>query len=202
VVCVLLFGTGEGVQRLSDELVGMLADDLDGSFERLVLAFQDRLYGFALRLLRDPHDAEEVAQDTFVRAYRALGDYQAERIRSLALRPWLYRIALNVVRNRVRGRHLVLVPLDGADGRGAAEPVDRVQPSPDEHTLRAEQADELGAQVAALPRRYREAVVLRHVEGFGYAEIAELLGQPVGTAKANVHRGIRLLRERVPQTAR
>ena len=73
-----------------------LARDLDGSFERLVLAYQDRLYAFALRFCGNREDAEEVAQDAFVRAYRALKTYPADRVRALALRAWLYRIALNV----------------------------------------------------------------------------------------------------------
>src|SRR5688500_10655666 len=92
-------------------LLHALADDLDGHFEALVRAYGDRLYAFALRLTGSPPDAEEIAQDTFVRAYGALGGYEPARITDLALRPWLFRIALNVTRNRVRGKRPRLVPL-------------------------------------------------------------------------------------------
>jgi RNA polymerase sigma-70 factor (ECF subfamily) len=177
------------------ELPAALAADLDGNFERLVLTYQGRLYAFALRLTCSPQDAEEVAQDAFVRAYRALCGYTSERIRGLALKPWLYQIALNVARNRVRGRRLAVVPLDGPDGRPRVEPPDDERRRPEALLESAERRDDLGALVAALPERYRAAVVLRHVEGLGYAELAATLDQPVGTVKANVHRGVRLLRE-------
>jgi RNA polymerase sigma-70 factor (ECF subfamily) len=180
-----------------------LATDLAGSFERLVLAYQGRLYRFALRLSGNPRDAEEIAQDAFVRAYRALERYPPERVRGLALRPWLYQIALNVTRNRTRGRGPRLVPLeatDERDGDGAGSGVhpaliDDERARPESLVERAEGGAELGRLVAALPGRYRAATILRHVEGLPYAEVAAILGQPVGTAKANVHRGVRILRE-------
>ena len=85
-------------------LIEALAVDLDGSFEALVLAHQDRIYSIALRVLGDPRDAEEAAQDAFVRAYRALGDYDPARIRDLRLRPWLATIVLNLCRSRLTRR--------------------------------------------------------------------------------------------------
>jgi RNA polymerase sigma-70 factor (ECF subfamily) len=174
------------------ELPAALADDLDGAFEQLVRAYQDRLYAFALRLSGSPPDAEEIAQDAFVRAYRALAGYSAPRIRELALRPWLHRIVLNVFRNRVRGRHLPVTALD-PDGEGL-DLEDARERRPDALLERAERHGTLAALVAALPERYRLAVLLRHIQGLGYGEIAAVLGQPVGTAKAHVHRGVQLLR--------
>ena len=177
----------------SDALAEALANNLNGSFERLVLTYQDRLYGFALRLTSSPRDAEEITQDAFVRAYRALARYPSDRVRALLPRPWLYQITRNVVRNRMRGRRLQLVPLERGDG--AVEPVDDEAARP-EHTLeRAQTAEDLHAQLAALPERYRVAVTLRHLEGLPYEEVGAVLGQPVGTVKSNVHRGLRLLRE-------
>ena len=90
------------------ELTAALARDLDGTFERMVLSQQDRLYSIALRMLGDPRDAEEIAQDAFVRAYRALAGYEADRIRDLQLRAWLATIVLNLCRNRVRRHGLCL----------------------------------------------------------------------------------------------
>lgn len=179
---------------MTDEraLPDRLADDLDGHFEELVLAYQDRLYAFALRLVHSTRDAEEIAQDAFVRAYRALERYPAERVRLLRLRPWLYQITVNVVRNHVRGRRLQLVPLDdGADT--TAE--DRDGERPEAKLERDERRRELAASVSALPERYRAAIGLRYIAGLSYAEAAAALGKPVGTVKSDAHRGIRLLRE-------
>ncbi len=151
-------------------------------FERMVETHQHRIYGFALNLSGNPSDAEEIAQDTFVRAHRALAGYDADRVRELKVSAWLHRIALNVFRNRVRRRLRETVPLDSvaephANGLGPGEL----------HDLRA--------AVLGLPPRYREAVVLRHVQGFNYDEIAEVLGVPTGTAKSDVHRGLAILKE-------
>jgi RNA polymerase sigma-70 factor (ECF subfamily) len=181
--------TGSG-----QSLAAQLAAHLDRSFERLVLTYQDRLYAFALRLSGSPQDAEEIAQDAFVRAYHALQGYDAARTRALALKPWLYQITLNVFRNRVRGRRLPLVALDGLGDGAEPEPEDDAAWQPEPHFEHAEAESALAAQVAALPERYRVAVVLRYVQELDYAEMAAVLGQPVGTVKSNVHRGIQMLR--------
>src|SRR6266571_148782 len=83
-------------------LAARLARDLDAAFPALVEAHQDRLYTLALRLLGDSRDAEEVAQDALVRAYRAMSEYGVQRITDLRLRPWLAAIAVNLARNRRR----------------------------------------------------------------------------------------------------
>jgi RNA polymerase sigma-70 factor, ECF subfamily len=174
-------------------LSGRLAIDLDGHFEELVRVFQDRLYGFALRLTGSPQDAEESTQDTFVRAYRALQRYPADRVESLKLKAWLYQIALNIVRNRVRRPVIAAVALDEPTANGLTAHDTREQP--EAATLGAELRGRLSTAIHKLPGRYATAVVLRHVQGLSYAEAAEVLGQPVGTTKSDVHRGLHLLRE-------
>lgn len=171
-------------------LTAVLAADLARGFERTVLEFQDRLYAFALRLTGSRADAEEITQDAFVRAWRALAGYPAERRQALALRPWLYRITLNVTRNHRRRRRLRLEPLDGLHPEPPAEAAGR----PSAVLERADRGRRLAGLVRDLPERFRVAVVLRHVEGLGYREIAAVTGQPVGTVKANVHRGLARLR--------
>jgi RNA polymerase sigma-70 factor, ECF subfamily len=190
------FGMRRGERLVHEqELPAALAADLDGSFERLVVTFQDRLYTFALRLTDSPPDAEEIVTDAFVRAYQALAGYPAERLQTLAMRPWLYQITRNVFRNRVRGRRLQLVPLEQTHEHVAQEGSDGAVSQPDIELEHAEFRTMLAARIAALPERERTAVVLRHMQGLGYGEIATLLRQPVGTVKANVHRGIRRLRK-------
>jgi RNA polymerase sigma-70 factor (ECF subfamily) len=179
------------------DLTRALARDLDGAFERLVVTHQDRLYTIALRMLHDSRDAEEVAQDAFVRAYRALASYDAERIRELQLRPWLTTIVLNLCRNRARRFAPLTQPLDGDDGRpGPATWLVAAYRggSPHDTAIRRESARAWASLVGGLPLRYRTAVVLRHVDGLSYAEMSIALGRPEGTLKAQVHRGLALLR--------
>ncbi len=188
-------GTSGMSGAVDDEsLTRALAADLDGTFEALVCAYQDRLYAFGLRMTGSPRDAEEIAQDTLVRAYRALARYPAERIAVLKLRAWLFQVTANVTRNRVRARRPAEVPLVSADGDGPTERPDDASEQPEEIAERHEEQDRVAAVVAALPERYRAAVVLRHVQGLSYQEIAAALGQPAGTVKSNVHRGVAYLR--------
>lgn len=156
------------------------------AFERLVRDHQDRIFALSLAMTGNRHDAEEVAQDTFLRAYRALCTYPPERVQELKQKPWLNRIAINVVRNRVRGVKPRLVELNGSEPDHGS--------GPEENVLRRAEIDALAARVAQLPARFREAVVLHHVQELTYEEAAETLGQPVGTVKANVHRGLKMLR--------
>jgi RNA polymerase sigma factor (sigma-70 family) len=172
------------------ELKERLVAGVDGAFELLVHAYQHRLFAFALSLSGNAADAEEIAQDAFLRAHRALRGYGAERIGELRLSAWLHRITLNVLRNRVRRRGLRVVPLESAP-----EPADRSL-GPEAHAERRAEMAELANLVSGLPEHHRNAVVLRCVQGMTYAEAAAVLGQPEGTVKANVHRGLLALRRR------
>jgi RNA polymerase sigma factor (sigma-70 family) len=187
---------------MDDTLPAALATDLDGAFERLVHEHQNRLYTIALRLLGDARDAEEVAQDAFVRAYRAIAGYEGERIRALQLRPWLATILVNLCRNQSRRHSPTLVPIDGPTG-GPDGDTERMLPqlrsadprgSPHETAVRREAARHWAGLLAALPDRYRTPVVLRHIDGLSYDEMATVLGRPEGTIKAQVHRGLVQLR--------
>jgi RNA polymerase sigma-70 factor (ECF subfamily) len=180
-----------------EELVTALGKNLDGSFERLVRTYQNRLYSFALRLSHNTHDAEDIAQEAFVRAYQALKSYTQDRIEAMVLKPWLYKITLNVFRNRARGRHLQFVSLDRTEDDSPVEPQDDERQRPESIFETTESRNQLDALVARLPEKYRVAVILRYVEGLDYAKLAAVLGQPIGTVKSNVHRGIQLLRKSV-----
>jgi len=178
-----------GAERDADLTTG-LAADLAAGFESMVRTYQHRLYAFALAMSGEPTDAEEVAQDTFVRAHTALRRYPAERIRQLKLNAWLHQIALNVFRNRVRRRSLRLVPME------PELPVADTAPGPEARALSRAALRELANLVSGLPEQQRSAVVLRCVQGMTYAEAAARLDQPEGTVKSNVHRGLQALRRR------
>jgi RNA polymerase sigma-70 factor, ECF subfamily len=177
-----------------------LAADLDGCFEDLVSHFQDRLFAFAYRITGNREDAEEVAQDAFVRAYRALGSYPASRIRSLSLRAWLYQITLNVARNKVRRKRHRVVSIgesDASGGHPAFEVADDPETLPDSVLEKRQRRRTLAGLVAALPERYRSTLVLRYVEGLRLEEVAQILKQPLGTVKSNAHRAVVALRESI-----
>ena len=156
------------------------------AFGRLVRANQDAIYGLVLRMVRDPGLAEELTQDSFLKAYRALDSFRgASRFST-----WLYRIAVNVCHDhreslaaRLRTQETSLDHLDQ---------IDQVPPAraerPDEAVEFDEVAGHFEAGLAALEPTHREAFLLRHQEGLDYGEIAEALGISTGNAKVRVHR--------------
>ena len=177
-------------------LVARLAVDLDGAFGTLVRAHQDRLHTIALRFLGEPRDAEEVVQDAFVRAYRAMTGYDAERIRDLRLRPWLAAIVLNLARNRRRRPDERRPPLQlesiveaGAELAGPDDGAKLYERAARQETIRA-----LAVALLGLPPGPRAAVILRHIDGLSVAEVAVALNRPEGTIKAHVSRGLAQLR--------
>ncbi len=181
------------------ELLAMLELDLNGTFERLVLMYQDRLYAFVLSRTRSPQVAEEIVLDALERAYYALKSYPSERIRVLKLEAWLFEITRNAYYNylrasRTRDRHLPSVPLDLSEN----SPLLFIEDSsiePDIVACRGEDRRELLATIETLSRNYQETMKLYYFENLRYEEIAQRLQQPLGTVKSNVHRGTKLLRQ-------
>ncbi len=171
----------------ADPLCARLADDLDSAFAELVVEHQRLVFGIALRVVGD-YAAEDVAQEVFVRAYRALRRYPAQRVLELRLRPWLGRLTINLARNALRGRRPTTDITDLADHPQSTDD------GPHQHAQRREERHMWARLLAGLPPRYRSAVALRHVDELSYAELAETLGRPVGSVKSDVHRGIALLR--------
>jgi RNA polymerase sigma-70 factor (ECF subfamily) len=172
-----------------------LAGDLDAAFPALIATHQDRLYTIALRLLGNPHDAEEVAQDAFVRAYRACAGYGADRVRQLRLGPWLAAIVVNGARNRRRraSERRPAVPLGPLLELGFDRADER--PSPHDRAATRESGAALAQAILELSPAIRAAIVLRHVDGLSLSETAVALGRPEGTVKAQVHRGLARLRQ-------
>ena len=183
-------------------LLAALADDLDLAFEGLVSARQDRVYSIALRILGDPTDAEDAAQDAFIRAYRSLTGWEATRIRELRLDAWLATIVVNVARTRIRKR-ATAAPRESLTFLDELEhPTATASETPHERLARNEARRTWATRLLGLPERYRAPVVLRHVDGLGYDDIAIALDRPEGTVKAQVHRGLVLLRAMVDSDLR
>jgi RNA polymerase sigma-70 factor (ECF subfamily) len=165
------------------------------AFETEALAALDSLYRTALRLTRVPADAEDLVQETYLKAFRAAGSFRP----GTNLRAWLFTILHNTARNRLRDRARDAVSVDSEIVERAAEQPARGGPpeTPETLLLRDTLAPELQAAIDLLPDQFRQAVWLRDVEEFSYAEIAQMLSIPVGTVMSRISRGRRLLFEQL-----
>src|SRR5207248_5520575 len=162
-----------------EELLSLLTTDLDSHFRQLVEVYQQRLYLFALRLVGRPDAAEDIVQEAFIRTYYALKDTPTPKVCILNLQKWLYTIALNIFRNCTRKREQHVTSLDLPENSAVLDIEDQAL-GPDEEAYWHEWRDELEAHLASLPEPYRPAVTLYLFEELSYAEIAELLQQPIG----------------------
>lgn len=158
-------------------------------FETEALSYLDSLYGTALRLTRNEADAEDLVQDSYVKAFRSASQFRP----GTNLKAWLFTILHNTFRNRHRdsGRDPVQIDSDRVELSAQADPA----AGPEEQLLRAVMGPDLQAALDALPEAFREAVWLRDVEEFPYADIAEMLGIPIGTVMSRISRGRRMLYE-------
>jgi RNA polymerase sigma-70 factor (ECF subfamily) len=168
-------------------------------FRRVALAHLDQVYATALYLVRDPHDAADLAQETFLRAYRFFYRFEP----GTNCRAWLMTILHNLHRNRYRDerRRGSTVDIDAgptaAEARGAADPVD----DPEEVLVGRLVSDEVRTALESLPEEFRQAVVLVDLQDLRYEEAAEVLGCPIGTIRSRLSRGRRLLAERLREYA-
>ena len=160
------------------------------SFEAEALSHADALYRTARRVTRNAADADDLVQDTYLKAFRAAGRFE----QGSNLRAWLFTILMNTWRNRQRdaGRDPVAVASDIVE---QIEAPPAAAGSPEAALLEAALAPELRAALDALPEAFREAVWLRDVEEFSYAEIAAMLEIPIGTVMSRISRGRRQLHE-------
>ena len=171
-------------------------------FERAALEHLDTLYGVALRLTRDERDAEDIVQDTFVRALRFHDSFEA----GTNMRAWLLRILTNAFINRYRksqrDRQLADQLGVGPDGEAllSSDSVARLQ-DPESELQRGRLRQELSRAVDELPEEFRLAVVLADVYGLSYKEIASVLDCPIGTVMSRLHRGRRSLQTRLVDQA-
>ncbi len=163
--------------------------DREGAVENLVRAYQDRLFGYALRLLKNPHDAQEVVQDALLRAYRHLAfQCDEEWCRNLALTPWLFRITRNLAFNRLRKARGRPANLEDFDGAAAS------RLSPGQSLPTVEGRVWLEGALARLETGERDLVALRFVEGLSYREIAEVTGGGEASARGKLFRVLKKLR--------
>jgi RNA polymerase sigma-70 factor (ECF subfamily) len=164
------------------ELVEQARAGMRPAFDQLVARYQRRLLRLVLRLLRDQAEAEDVVQETFLKAYRALPRFRGDA----AFYTWLYRIALNGARNAILRRRQRCGP-QGVTPSQMAAPVSEIG-TPESRLLSKQVMLAVDAAMEALPLELRTAIVLREIEGLSYEEIGEIMECPLGTVRSRIFR--------------
>jgi RNA polymerase sigma-70 factor, ECF subfamily len=181
-------------QTTSDvELVRRAQQDDDRAFGELVTRYESKVYSLALKMVRNPEDAEDVLQDTFLRAYRGIKSFQGHSTFST----WIYRITANSALMRLRKKQLPTVSIEDADERETPINIADWKPGPVEQLLSDELQRVMNEAVEALPPDFRQVFVLRDIEELSNAEVAEILDLSVAAVKSRLHRARLKVRNRL-----
>jgi len=186
---------------VEDQFIERLKRSDPAAFEKLVNERSGEIYGLLYRLTENTEEARDLTQETFLRAFQSIGQFRGDS----DLRTWIYRIAINQARNRWRWwrrRHRdSTISIDAADANGNAALINKLSSgnssNPEQGALAHERERALRKALSGLRRVYREAVVLRDIEGVAYAEIAVALDISVGTVKSRLARGRQELRRKL-----
>ena len=186
------------------ELATMAAQGREAAFRELLTRYERPVFSLIYRMVRDRTQAEDLAQEAFVRAFNAIGTYKT----SYKFSNWILKIANNHTIDHLRKRRLDTVSIHGSPHATTADEASQTElvvASTDENPLEYLEHKELGSQIeraiGGLRAEYRTAVILRHVEGYAYDEIAEIMEVPLGTVKTYLHRARAELRESLAHTA-
>jgi RNA polymerase sigma-70 factor (ECF subfamily) len=174
------------------------SDGGQDAFEREALGWIDGLYGAALRLTRNPADAEDLVQETYVKAFKSSGRFTP----GTNLRAWLFTILHNHFLNDRRRAVTNPIDVDSDVIERAADDLASGGETAEAALIQRVSDDEVRAALEGVPEKFREAVWLRDAEGFSYVEIAEMLRVPVGTVMSRISRGRRLLAARLQDVGR
>jgi RNA polymerase sigma-70 factor (ECF subfamily) len=193
--------TDRPMEDLGDrELIALCQRGDRAAFETLVKRHHQHAFNIAYGMLRNYEDANEVAQDTFVRVHRAIGRFRGDS----EFTTWMYRIVVNLARNYLRhgmrhgkGKHVSLdEPIDGTDGELKRELPSQAD-SADEIAAKEEHTARIMANVQKLPRKYREVLVMRFADQMSYDQISKVLRCSIGTVKSRIARARDGLRRRM-----
>jgi RNA polymerase sigma-70 factor (ECF subfamily) len=174
-------------EQLDENLVLRVQQGDKAAFDLLVIKYQHKIIQLVNRYVKDPSEAQDVAQETFIKAYRALGDFRGDS----AFYTWLYRIAINTAKNYLvsRARRSSNYQVDIQDAE-AIENAPQLQgmDTPERLLLNQEIIDTIKTAIDQLPEEMRTAIMLREFEGMSYEEIAVAMDCPVGTVRSRLFR--------------
>lgn len=166
------------------------------AFAEIVELFKDKVYQLCFRMVGNAHDAEDLAQEAFIRAYMNINSFDTSRKFST----WLYRIATNLSIDRLRKKkpdYFLDAEIEGAEGLTMYSQIASDSPQPDESVETLEFQEWIQQEINELPVKYRSVIVLKYIEELSLKEIGEILDLPIGTVKTRIHRGREALRKRL-----
>ncbi|MET3730235.1 RNA polymerase sigma-70 factor (ECF subfamily) [Fictibacillus halophilus] len=164
------------------------------AFEGIVDLFKDKIYRHCFRMVGNGHEAEDLAQETFLRAYRNIGKYNSE----YKFSTWIFRIATNLCIDRLRKKkpdYYLDAEVPGTEGATMYSQLSSEEPLPEEVVTENEEWNELQAEIMKLPEKYRTAILLKYVEDLSLEEISKIMDIPVPTVKTRIHRGREALKK-------
>jgi RNA polymerase sigma-70 factor (ECF subfamily) len=174
-------------EQLDEDLVLRVQQGDKSAFDLLVIKYQHKIIQLVNRYVKDPSEAQDVAQEAFIKAYRALGDFRGDS----AFYTWLYRIAINTAKNylvsRARRSSNYQVDIDDAEALENAPQLQGMD-TPERLLLNQEIIDTIKTAIDNLPEEMRTAIMLREFEGMSYEEIAVAMDCPVGTVRSRLFR--------------
>jgi RNA polymerase sigma-70 factor (ECF subfamily) len=180
------------------EVVAQARDGREAAYRELIRRYERPVFSLVLRMVRDRQLAEDLSQETFIKALNAIGSYRPE----FKFSSWIFKIANNAAIDHLRRRELDTLSLDGAPHAATPEEIEATAlqvGDKGETPLEELEARELGSAIeraiAQLRPEYRACILLRHVEGLAYEEIAQSLDLPLGTVKTYIHRARHELRD-------
>jgi RNA polymerase sigma-70 factor, ECF subfamily len=164
------------------------------AFEGIVDLFKDKIYRHCYRMVGNGHEAEDLAQETFLRAYRNISKYNNE----FKFSTWIFRIATNLCIDRLRKKkpdYYLDAEVPGTDGATMYSQLSSEEPLPEQVVTENERWNELQVEIMKLPEKYRTAIVLKYVEDLSLEEISHIMDIPVPTVKTRIHRGREALKK-------
>ncbi|WP_318616103.1 RNA polymerase sigma factor SigW [Sporosarcina sp. YIM B06819] len=183
-----------------DELVNKRVNEVlkghQDAFEEIVTLFQHRLYQVCYRMLGNAQEAEDIAQEAFVRAYTNIHTYDQNRKFST----WLFRIATNLCIDRIRKKkpdYYLDAEVPGTEGLNMYSQIASPGELPEEQVEKMEMQERIHYEIGRLPDKYRSVIILRYIEELPLQEIGDILNLPLGTVKTRVHRGREALRKQM-----
>jgi len=176
-----------------EELVRKSKEGDERAFGELISRYESKVYSLSLKMVRNPEDAEDVLQDTFLRAYRGIKSFQGASTFST----WIYRITANSALMRLRKKQLPTVSIEDADERETPVNIADWTPGPVEQLLNRELQQVMDEAIQALPPEFRQVFVLRDIEEMSNAEVADVLDLSVAAVKSRLHRARLKVRNRI-----